>query len=467
MKTAIRGALFTLLLAAISVELAFAGDLSDDIHIQADYAAYRMDDDTARAYVEIFYNIPRAQLDYKPDTDGYVAIIDFAIWLMDSADTVIDSTFWKAGSRIENLSVLENSDYLIADMVTEVFSAGSYNIKLEAANGKRKGSSKFKMDIPVFGRDKLTLSSLQLAYEITPDTTGKFSKAGFRVLPNPSGYFSQDKNVVYIYAEAYNLDASDDSDSMYSANIEIYDSKGKLFKTIPEAKYEKPGSTAVIMTGFSSATLPRGYYSVHFSLKDGETIAYAEKKFAVVASRERLKQEMLQAILSEFPEASKLDNEEDIARFRQDITFIATQDELKLYDSLNLEGKRNYQRDFWQKRDPDPKTPENEFKLEHYRRIKYCDEQFGQYKGVIRGWQTDMGRIYILYGEPSEIEHNQSSIEERNWQQWWYHGLEGGVYFVFVDFEDTGAYSLVHSSKQDEVKDYNWEDKVKMTLFQR
>ena len=78
-----------------------------------------------------------------------------------------------------------------------------------------------------------------------------------------------------------------------------------------------------------------------------------------------------------------------------------------------------------------------------------------------------MGRIYILYGEPSDIERNPSSIEERSWQRWWYDSIEGGVYFIFVDFEDTGNYTLVHSSKKDEVKDYNWEDKVKMTLFQR
>ncbi len=78
-----------------------------------------------------------------------------------------------------------------------------------------------------------------------------------------------------------------------------------------------------------------------------------------------------------------------------------------------------------------------------------------------------MGRIYILHGEPSEIERNQSSFEERSWQRWWYHGIEGGVYFIFVDFEGTGAHEMVHSSKKNEVKDYNWEDKVKMTLFQR
>ena len=52
-------------------------------------------------------------------------------------------------------------------------------------------------------------------------------------------------------------------------------------------------------------------------------------------------------------------------------------------------------------------------------------------------------------------------------QKWWYHGMEGGVYFVFVDYEDTDSYVLIHSTKQNEIKDEDWENKVKMTIYQR
>lgn len=440
---------------------------SENLLLKADYSVFAIDGDSSRSFVEIYYNISRGQLRFEPDTSGYLAIIDFSIWLIDSTGHVMDSASWKAGSRIENLSVLKDSDYLIADRVTEVLSPGRYVIKLEAACGNKKGSYSFDMEVPRFESKTLNMSSLQLAYEVSPDSAGKFVKSGYRVLPNPSGQFSQDKQAVYIYAEAYNLDTSSVSDSLYEINIEILDMDEKTIKSIPPAYYNKPGASVVILTGFSIATLPRNFYTVRLTLKDSGSSVSREKRFAVVASRERLRQEMLQTILSEFPQANKIENEDNAARFREDINFIATSQELKLFDSMNLEGKQNFQRGFWQSRDPDPRTPENEYKLEHYRRIKYSDEHFGQYQGFIRGWQNDMGRIYILYGEPSEIERNQSSFEERSWQRWWYHGVEGGVYFIFVDFEGTGAHELVHSSMKNEVKDYNWEDKVKMTLFQR
>ena len=44
---------------------------------------------------------------------------------------------------------------------------------------------------------------------------------------------------------------------------------------------------------------------------------------------------------------------------------------------------------------------------------------------------------------------------------------EHRVYFIFVDYEDTDSYELIHSTKQNEIKDENWENKVKMTIFQR
>jgi GWxTD domain-containing protein len=58
---------------------------------------------------------------------------------------------------------------------------------------------------------------------------------------------------------------------------------------------------------------------------------------------------------------------------------------------------------FWKHRDPTPGTPENEFKTEHYCRISYANRYFA--RAVPKpGWKTDRGRMYILLGEPTDIE---------------------------------------------------------------
>ncbi len=454
-------------LVASAVDTDADQEASGSLQLSASYCAYRLEGDSTGSYVEIYFNLPRGQLKFHPDTSGYVAIIDFRIAVRDTEGVLIDSASWKAGSRIKDLSALEDSDFLISDMVAEVFPVGKYSIMLYALNDTQEGICSFEMDVPSFSDEGLEISSLELAYEITPDSVGRFFKAGHRILPNPSGRFMQGSGAVYIYAEAYNLDTSPEAESTYSVSLSILDLNGENIKSIRPTVYPKPGSSAAIMTGFSTATLDGGLYKIKLILTDGAESVSAEKGFTLVASPGRLRQEKLQAILTMFPQATRINNEEDAEKFRNDIAYIATPQELKLYNSLNLQGKSNFQKDFWTYRDPDPDTPENEFQLEHYRRLKYAEDKFGQYKGFIPGWKMDQGRVFVLYGEPSDTERYYSSIEERAWERWWYHGIEGGVYFIFVDFEDTGAYILVHSSMRNEVKDYNWQDKVKMTLFQR
>ena len=433
----------------------------------SDYAVYKYEASPEKCYVEIYYNLLRNDLKYYPDSSGYSAIMDFKLELSDSTGNPIDSLSWKAGSRIKTLSVLEDSDYLISDVFGDLFEPGAYLVNLSVTNEGNIGSSSFKLNVPSFSDTALMVSSIEWAYDIRPDSAGKLLKGGYRVLPNASGRFQQENNVIYLYAEAYNFDISPDADSNYVVTLEIYDSQGELYKIINPINYVKPGESAIIITGFSITAFEGGMYKMRLVLTDENRTAQTEKVFSVTPSADKIRMKYMRSILSEFPGAGGIQTEEQAKRFRDDIIYIASTEELRLYDSLNLEGKKNFQRDFWTGRDYDPSTPVNEFQLEHYRRLKYADERFSRHGGVIPGWKTDQGRVYIIYGEPTEIERSQSSIETRSWEKWWYHGIEGGVYFIFVDYEDTDSYVLIHSTKKNEIQDDNWENKIKMTVFQR
>jgi hypothetical protein len=73
------------------------------------------------------------------------------------------------------------------------------------------------------------------------------------------------------------------------------------------------------------------------------------------------------------------------------------------------------------------------------------------------GWHTDRGRIYILYGEPDEVERFPNSDNVKPYEIWHYHQIESGVMFIFVDRTGSEDYTLVHSTKRGEVQDSNWE----------
>lgn len=65
---------------------------------------------------------------------------------------------------------------------------------------------------------------------------------------------------------------------------------------------------------------------------------------------------------------------------------------------------------FWQRRDPAPETPENEFRDEIERRIRFADAHFAQ--GEKKGSLTDRGMVFVLMGPPSYVASVLLRIED-------------------------------------------------------
>jgi GWxTD domain-containing protein len=107
------------------------------------------------------------------------------------------------------------------------------------------------------------------------------------------------------------------------------------------------------------------------------------------------------------------------------------------------ESREEFIQDFWDKRDPDPQTEENEFEVEFYQRIQYANKRFIE---GIPGWKTDRGRIYIYLGPPDKIDQrpyiNSPNVKGLIW--WGYYRYRLGI--EFVDRTGDGRYSLSRQS---------------------
>jgi GWxTD domain-containing protein len=92
---------------------------------------------------------------------------------------------------------------------------------------------------------------------------------------------------------------------------------------------------------------------------------------------------------------------------------------------------------FWKRRDPSPETPENEAMDEFYRRVQYANQHFSVGRA---GWRTDMGQIYIKYGEPDEVVRSPFNFD-RDPEEVWYYYRDRRT-FTFVDTHGFGLYDL-------------------------
>jgi GWxTD domain-containing protein len=141
---------------------------------------------------------------------------------------------------------------------------------------------------------------------------------------------------------------------------------------------------------------------------------------------------------------------------------IITAAERKAYLALTTDQEReNFIEKFWDRRDPDPDTQENEYREAYYERIAYANEHFSS---GIPGSKSDRGRIYIRWGKPDEIESHPSggaydkasyegggSATTFPFERWFYRHLDGvgdGVEIEFVDQTGSGEYRIARDIRE-------------------
>jgi GWxTD domain-containing protein len=127
----------------------------------------------------------------------------------------------------------------------------------------------------------------------------------------------------------------------------------------------------------------------------------------------------------------------DLTLAIRQVKYIASTEENRRLRGASLEDREQLFREFWKRRDPTPSTPQNELMDEYYYRIQYSDDRYSTHRP---GWETDRGRIFILYGEPSDIERHPFESGSRPYEIWYYHNLNRR--FVFVDHTGFGDYTL-------------------------
>ncbi len=132
---------------------------------------------------------------------------------------------------------------------------------------------------------------------------------------------------------------------------------------------------------------------------------------------------------------------------KDDVEYIISKWEKQVFLQLESDREREmFMAAFWKNRDPNVYTEENEYKTEHYRRIKYADDKFG--KGTpTSGRRTEQGRIYIILGEPNSIERYDQETEIYPVIIWFYsglaeYGLPNAFYVVFFKEDNSGDFEL-------------------------
>jgi GWxTD domain-containing protein len=431
------------------------------INFEFDYAQFGYD--SLSNYVEFYYSFNQVGLTYiDTDTADYVqGILQIEINDSLTSNSIINK-HWIISNEITDTANLDKS---LIGLVGFVIDKGSYIINItgsDANNPLNKKTISEKVSVQPFLNSNLALSDVQLSSNIIPNsenTSSIFYKNTFEVTPLPASVCGEMQPVLFYYSELYNL-TDEISNSEMRLDEMIINSRGQLVSS-KSKKISKSVNTRVEVGLVKAYKFPTDTYTLRLNLIDSVANygVSSSKRFFVynpsIVTPDTFQTTVSPVLSTTFGAMS----EEEIDDLFDKSRYIATVPEIEKYKALSTEdAKREFIYAFWKNRDENPSDERNEYYLTYTKRVIESD---GRYTALGKqGWKTDRGRVFIIYGEPSEIERHPNETDARPYEIWKYESLEGGVVFVFGDLTGFSDYQLLHSTKRGELRDDYWQRRI-------
>jgi len=439
-----------------------------DIRIYVDIAGYKIPADPSQTYVEIYYALDRSQMEFieLPEAPGSFS----AAWDIQTViETQIgDQVTWNRWQRVSQDTSLAgtraNQTAFDIYWPPPQLQPGVYRFitTVTDLNSQMTGETRIGIDervvlIPDFSASELTISDIEFSVSLRRAATeNPFVKNNLQVVPNPLRVFGVNLPVLSFYAEIYGLSepaAPGQPRRTYTRRVTVEGLNVDFHKELDAAVRDiRSTNDLIALTDINAASFPRGFYRLIVEIIDDQTQerTVRAKDFQIISQVVATSPDELNTVPM---------TEENTRRFRNQIEYLATPEELVEYDALDPEAKRGFLLDFWKARDSNPGTPENEFREEWIERFDYANDNFTT-PTQPEGWKSEQGRVFLIYGRPDETDpHPMDSAGGMPWVAWVYEQFEavGRVVFVFVDNSGGfGSYRLVHSNVPGEIRNPNW-----------
>lgn len=287
-----------------------------------------------------------------------------------------------------------------------------------------------------------------------PDDTvaigGELRRGGLFITVQPEPVLTPTTSNLFYYLELYG-----DGAMTAGVAVRVLDLDGTQVIARPAEDVAVPAGGGIAASGVSLAGLPEGRYRLAVVVTLPETTLTRTAAFRMAGFATA--QQAAQVARGGAEDFFATQTEAQLDTLYAPLLYIMERDERGVFEDLSLEGKRNYLRQFWARRDPTPGTVANETQSRYYNAIAAANREFAEGGGGnIPGWRTDRGRIYLRYGPPDEV-LRRPQAGTLPYEVWKY--TRGrSVKFVFLDRTGLGNYQLIYTDDRREPSLADWED---------
>ncbi len=356
---------------------------------------------------------------------------------------------------------------------------GTYLMKIELADiTKPTETQKLEQEIKIdINRKNITSSNILILDSYQKSTKESVvSKWGYDLIPIvPIGTYYVNKNMTTLpfYCEVFNADTAFGAENPFLIRYYLVDNLTNL----PLQQYAgfmkaKASSINPVLNTFNIENLASGYYTLNIDVVNSKNEVVKNENIAFYRRNDNadMKSYNLAAANYEQSFVGPIESLDSMTYFVDCLYPISTESERRIEEILLNERSiiklKAFLYSFWNKRNP---GLEAENWALYMKKVEYTNNKFRSTS--VPGYRTDMGRVYLQYGEPSLKEISNRDPANYPYEIWQYDQLSSASSptqtnqnFVFVDQTLTGRnYTLIHSSAMTEIRDHKWRYQLNRT----
>ena len=390
--------------------------------------------DSAAGRIDIYTVIPYSSLEFRKSGDYYGAQFDIIFQVSDSSGKKIQS------NNIER--TLTENDYFKSQggdasfepvSVSFTLPKGRYDVIAMVSDrySKKEYSRSRVVNVLDFDSYDFSLSGILLVSSIEK------TDEKYKITPHINDNVGTLKDGFFAFFESYSKSARDSIGLIYEITTEGNE-------LVSRSEYKPTAITKGTQQHYLRVILPpdtkSGSYVLNIiALKESST-STANSNLPIAAAQRSIK------VFRTIADAIVIDFDKAVRQLR----YVANGDEMDFINSAKtIDEKTKRFEQFWEKRDPTPRTTRNEAFDEYYLRITYANQNFGGYS---EGWLTDKGMVFIIFGKPMNIERGTPYNDGRVYERWTY---SSNREFLFIDNSGFGDFRLVSPRLVSEKYEYN------------
>lgn len=405
-------------------------------------------------YVEVILQFDAKSLNYKKVEKGLQAEVAVALSFKNENEVVASDAYRLFGPVVMD-SIFDD----FYDVKRFSLKPGKYTLELklyDMESGTEPTESQITLNL-VAPKNQYAISSITCSENIRKaNNEGEFTNSGYEFLPRVSSYYGKECNYIPYYVELYAFK----KDSLKGKFVRrVFNVEAKRY--IPELTYERSVSflsVLPILQKLDISGLETGAYRLELSLE--------------MENNERVTE------IYSFDRTNELFNPVSIENIVLDPFFqlSVSDDSLKFYtESLLPITKMNEQANLLKLVKENDKTKLRKY-LQSYWVLtagkSKAYEAWVSYKSqvmmvqrlyktnIMKGYQTDRGRVFLQYGPPNAVAVRETSPSEYPYEIWQYDKIKNFSNKRFVFYNPdlvNNNYRLLHSDMVGELKNYKWQ----------